>query len=102
MDVYPQLVDWARQNIKKADEDLLTSGTVTLQVGDGWQGLPEYAPFHAIHVGAAAETLPIHLMMQLYPNGGIMVIPIGPEGGFQNLYRQVRFEILFSMYETKK
>ena len=91
IDVYPQLVELARENMKKADQDLLTSGTVTLEVGDGWRGLPEYSPFHAIHVGAAAEKLPKNLMMQLYPHGGIMVVPIGPEGGYQNLYRYVLF-----------
>jgi len=91
IDVFPQLVDLSRDNMKKADQDLLTSGTVTLQVGDGWQGLPEHAPFHAIHVGAAAEKLPKNLMMQLYPHGGVMVVPIGPEGGYQNLYRCVYF-----------
>ena len=90
IDVYPELVDLSRENMKKADQDLLTSGIVTLQVGDGWKGLPDHAPFHAIHVGAAAETLPKNLMMQLYPHGGTMVVPIGPEGGYQSLYRVER------------
>ena len=48
--------------------------------------LPGHAPFHAIHVGAAAETFPKALMMQLAV-GGRMVIPVGPDGGYQNLYR---------------
>jgi len=88
--IYPELVDLSRENVKKADQDLLTSGTVTLQVGDGWKGLSDVAPFHAIHVGAAAETFPKNLMMQLYPHGGMMILPVGPEGGYQNLYKVER------------
>ena len=41
-------------------------------------------------MGAAAETFPRNLMMQLHPNGGVMVIPVGPNGGVQNLYRVER------------
>ena len=79
----------------------MASDTVTIQVGDGWKGLPEHAPFHAIHVGAAAETFPKELMMQLYPKGGIMIIPIGPDGGYQNLYRveRVRDNVKFDEHD---
>lgn len=38
--------------------------------------LPPQAPFAAIHVGAAAPTVPPALLEQLSPNG-IMVIPVG-------------------------
>ena len=41
-----------------------------LQVGDGWKGWPELAPFDAIHVGAAAATMPQALLEQLKPGGG--------------------------------
>tara|TARA_R110002050_G_scaffold298562_3_gene462083 strand:- start:1193 stop:1363 length:171 start_codon:yes stop_codon:yes gene_type:complete len=34
------------------------NGTLRIEVGDGWEGYPELAPFDAIHVGAGAETLP--------------------------------------------
>jgi len=86
IDVFSELVESARSNMKKSDKDLLESGTVTLEVGDGWKGLPSLAPFNAIHVGAAAESFPKSLMMQLAP-GGVMVCPVGPDGGIQNLYR---------------
>jgi len=92
IDVLPELVDLSLSNMKRADEDLLESGTVTLAQGDGWEGLISKAPFHAIHVGAAAETFPTKLMMQLWPSGGVMIIPVGPEGGVQTLYRVERLK----------
>jgi protein-L-isoaspartate(D-aspartate) O-methyltransferase len=46
-------------------------------VGDGSQGLPQYAPFHAIVVSAAAPHIPAPLFEQLAENG-CMVIPVGP------------------------
>jgi len=90
IEVVQELVDLSLKNIMKGDEDLIRSGTVTVAKGDGWRGLPEEAPYHAIHVGAAAENFPSHLMMQLVPKGGVMVIPVGPDGGAQNLYRVER------------
>jgi protein-L-isoaspartate(D-aspartate) O-methyltransferase len=89
LEVIPRLVELSKDNILKQDKDLLDSQTVSIHKGDGWKGLEEYAPFHAIHVGAAAESFPKHLMMQL-ELGGCMVIPVGPDGGFQNLYRVTR------------
>jgi len=44
--------------------------------GDGYKGLPEYAPFEAIIVTAGAENIPEQLLLQLNI-GGKMVIPIG-------------------------
>lgn len=58
-------------------------------VGDGRQGHTDEAPYNAIHVGAAAPTLPQALVEQLAP-GGRLIIPIGPEGANQNL-EQVRW-----------
>ena len=46
-------------------------------VGDGWQGLPERAPFDAINVAAATGAqLPAALEQQLAP-GGRLVAPVG-------------------------
>jgi len=44
--------------------------------GDGYKGLPTYAPFDKIIVTAAAPYIPDALLEQLKP-GGILVIPLG-------------------------
>lgn len=44
--------------------------------GDGYQGLPAFAPFDRIVVTAAAPYLPKPFLEQLKP-GGIIVIPVG-------------------------
>jgi len=89
MDVYPRLVENTRANIMKRDADLIESGTVELKHGNGWEGWPEVGPFDAIHVGAAADAFPTTLANQLC-RGGVMVIPIGPQGSVQYFYRVVR------------
>ena len=47
--------------------------------GDGFEGLPTYAPFDKIIITAAAPFIPPKLIEQLKP-GGKMVIPLGDEG----------------------
>jgi protein-L-isoaspartate(D-aspartate) O-methyltransferase len=48
-------------------------------VGDGWEGLPEQAPFDAINVAAATgEHVPRALVAQL-GDGGRLVAPVGDE-----------------------
>lgn len=58
--------------------------TIKTKIGDGYKGWPEYAPFDAIIVTAAASEMPQPLISQLKP-GGIMVIPLGEEGKTQIL-----------------
>jgi protein-L-isoaspartate(D-aspartate) O-methyltransferase len=47
-----------------------------LTFGDGYKGLPNYAPFDSIIVTAGAPTIPKPLMAQL-KIGGRLVIPVG-------------------------
>jgi len=49
---------------------------IKLFYGDGYKGLPAYAPFDRIIVTAGAPIIPDALIEQLKP-GGIMVIPVG-------------------------
>ncbi len=49
---------------------------VTVHVGDGAQGLPDYAPFDAILVSAASPWVPAPLREQL-ASSGRLVIPVG-------------------------
>jgi len=62
---------------------------IDIRQGDGWLGLPNVALFNAIHVGAAAETLPKALVDQL-AIGGCLVIPIGPQKGEQAIWSYVK------------
>lgn len=51
---------------------------VSTKHGDGWQGWAAKAPFDAVIVTAAAESVPAALLAQL-AEGGVMVIPVGNE-----------------------
>lgn len=86
IDCVRPLVHFSKDNMQKDDMDLLSSGKVSLSVGDGWNGLPSEGPFQAIHVGAGADTLPRDLANQL-ALGGRMVCPIETKNGYQGFYR---------------
>lgn len=62
---------------------------VEILVGDGSQGLSDMAPFDVIIVTAAAPALPEPLRLQMNPNGGRMILPIGTHTN-QRLERVVR------------
>lgn len=51
---------------------------VAMRHGDGWAGWKSKAPFDAIIVTAAAETIPMSLLEQL-ADGGRMIIPVGEQ-----------------------
>jgi protein-L-isoaspartate(D-aspartate) O-methyltransferase len=65
------LVDFARENLKKAGYE-----NVTVLLDDGSMGYSKCAPYDRIVVTCAAPDIPEPLLEQLKP-GGIMVIPVG-------------------------
>ncbi len=56
-----------------------------LSFGDGYKGLPEYAPFDSIIVTAGAPYVPKPLLAQL-KIGGRLVIPVGDDPQIMHLY----------------
>jgi protein-L-isoaspartate(D-aspartate) O-methyltransferase len=51
-------------------------GTITTRLGNGFDGWPEEAPFDAVIVTAAPQSVPPRLIDQLR-DGGRMVVPVG-------------------------
>lgn len=74
------LIKFARDNLKRTGY----ADRVTLVHADGGIGLPDKAPFDRILVAAAAPSVPQPLIDQL-ALGGIMLIPVGSKGFFQEL-----------------
>lgn len=58
--------------------------------GDGYEGLPTYAPFDRVLITAAAPEIPQKLIDQLKP-GGMMVLPLG-SGDIQQMMRITKME----------
>jgi protein-L-isoaspartate(D-aspartate) O-methyltransferase len=83
---YRTLADAARIRLKALGCD-----NVDIIHGDGMAGAPQRAPFDRIIVTAVAETVPQALVDQL-AMGGVMMLPVGPAGGQQNLVKIVRTE----------
>ncbi len=54
--------------------------------GDGFEGLPSFAPFDKVIITAAAPFLPPKLVEQMR-TGGVMVIPLDDESGGQRMLR---------------
>ena len=79
MENVAQLVVSARKRLHCLGYD-----NIELVWGNGYQGLPDKAPFDAILVAAASPSVPKALLEQLRP-GGKMVIPITVQGYAQEL-----------------
>eukprot|EP01068_Selenidium_serpulae_P005187 Selendium_serpulae@DN3901_c0_g1_i1.p1 len=82
IEVIENLVTKSIANVGADDSELLKHENFTIRYGDGWKGAPERAPYKAIHVGAAAASIPEALVEQL-ADGGKMILPVGPDGGEQ-------------------
>ena len=85
IEIVPELAGIARRLF----DELGYEDIKTLRA-DGYWGWWEHAPFDAIIVTAAPDHLPAPLVAQLNPDGGRMVILIGPPGGYQSLWLVVR------------
>lgn len=64
--------------------------TIKFFYGDGYEGLPTYAPFDRILITAAAPEVPPKLIEQL-KSGGMMVLPLG-SGNIQQMRRITKLE----------
>ena len=74
----------------KTFEFLKKYNSIKFFYGDGYQGLPTYAPFDKVIITAAAPEIPPKLIDQLKP-GGMMVIPLGA-GDTQQMMRIIKLE----------
>ena len=78
------LADAARTRLKT-----LGYNNVEVLFGDGFAGNLSHAPYDRIIVTAAADTVPQPLVQQL-AEGGIMILPLGPQQGAQHLVRVIK------------
>jgi protein-L-isoaspartate(D-aspartate) O-methyltransferase len=79
IEIFQALANEARIRLQK-----LGYTKVTVRHGDGYAGWPDVAPFDAIVVTAAAESIPPPLLKQLGP-GGRLVMPVGRQSSEQAL-----------------
>ena len=70
----------------KGFEYLKRFPSLQLFFGDGFRGLPTFAPFDRVIITAAAPEVPPLLIEQLRP-GGIMVIPVNESSESQRMMR---------------
>lgn len=81
---HAELLDEARDLLNR-----LGYHGIHYHIGDGTLGWPERAPFDAIIVTAGGPSVPAELRHQLHPDGGRLVIPVGPQDE-QELLRYTR------------
>ncbi|KAH9941842.1 Pcmt1-prov protein [Epithele typhae] len=79
IDHIDELVSWSVDNLRRDGLGReVDQGHIRVIAGDGRKGVPEDGPYDAIHVGAAAPTVPDALIEQLAAPGR-MFIPVGTE-----------------------
>jgi len=84
IEIVPELAEAATERLQE-----LGYTNIHTKQGDGYYGWAEYAPFDAIIVTAAPDHLPAPLVDQLTEDGRL-VIPIGPPGWVQSLWKFVQ------------
>ncbi|MFN2348943.1 MAG: protein-L-isoaspartate(D-aspartate) O-methyltransferase [Thioalkalivibrio sp.] len=88
------------QGLQRRAREVISSlriRNVSLKHSDGGWGWPEQAPFDAIVLTAAPREVAVALLEQLAV-GGVLVAPVGDEGGGQMLLRITRTD---SAYEQE-
>lgn len=87
------------QLARRARETLLREGFENCEVihRDGYEGLPEKAPFDVIVITAASPEIPEKLPDQLSENNGRMVLPVGQS--YQKLVKIMRSGKRFEIWE---
>jgi protein-L-isoaspartate(D-aspartate) O-methyltransferase len=92
---HAELSELARKTL-----DGLGLDNVSYFVGDGWEGLPDQAPFDAINVAAATrDAVPPALIAQLAP-GGRLVAPVGESDQHLMLIRRRGDELVRTTLEA--
>lgn len=79
IEIVPSLGRAARNRLAR-----LGYTNISVRIGDGFAGWPEYAPFDAIVVAATGDALPPPLLAQLKP-GGRMIMPVRRKNGGEML-----------------
>ncbi|XP_061930257.1 protein-L-isoaspartate(D-aspartate) O-methyltransferase-like isoform X2 [Apis cerana] len=101
IDHIPELIEISTKNVSEDCPHFIQEERVKFVVGDGRLGYAADSPYNAIHVGAAAETLPQQLIDQLTP-GGRLICPVVAIEGFQRFQDLVQVDKNIDGTITKK